>query len=137
VSRSSMCAMCTLHDLIILILFVEIMELLNMQLSQTFFYFNILLSILLKNALNLYSSHNVRDQVSHPYKTGKTRVSYIYIFTFSDTSREDNRFLAAWYQFPEFGVRFISSWIQFSFVTVVPIYLNFATFSKDILATVI
>ena len=44
---------------------------------------NILLSTLLSNTLSLYSSLNVRDQVSHPYKTtGKIPVLYISIFNF-------------------------------------------------------
>jgi hypothetical protein len=38
---------------------------------------NILLSILFQNTLSLYSSLNVRDQVSHPYRTtGKMLVLY-------------------------------------------------------------
>jgi hypothetical protein len=44
---------------------------------------NILLSIRFSNILNLCYSLNVRDQVSHPYKTaGKTVVLYILILTF-------------------------------------------------------
>jgi hypothetical protein len=46
---------------------------------------NILLSILFSNTLSLCSSLNVRDQVSHPYRTtGKIIVLYIVIVTFSD-----------------------------------------------------
>ena len=41
---------------------------------------NILLSTLFSNTLSSLSSHNVSDQVSHPYKTtGKIIVLYIYI----------------------------------------------------------
>jgi len=44
---------------------------------------NILLSALFSNTLSLRSSVNVRDQVSHPYKTtGKITVLYILIFMF-------------------------------------------------------
>jgi hypothetical protein len=45
---------------------------------------NILLSTLFSNALSLGSSLNVKDQVSHPYRTtGKNIVLYILLFTFS------------------------------------------------------
>jgi hypothetical protein len=36
---------------------------------------------------------------------------------------------------PEFNLLLISSWMQFWFVTVVPKYLKFVIFSKDVLAT--
>jgi hypothetical protein len=53
---------------------------------------NILLSTLFSNAFSLYSSFNVRDQVSHPYRTtGKIIVFYILVFKFfvtGDTKTE-------------------------------------------------
>jgi hypothetical protein len=42
---------------------------------------------------NICPSLNVRDQVSHPYKTtGKVVVSYIFLFIFFDRKLEDKRF---------------------------------------------
>jgi hypothetical protein len=46
----------------------------------------ILLSILFSITLTLCSSHNVKDQVSHPHKTkGEIMVLHILIFTISDS----------------------------------------------------
>jgi hypothetical protein len=48
---------------------------------------------LVLKTLNLYSSLNVRDQVSHPYKTtGKMIALYNIIFTLLDARQEDGRF---------------------------------------------
>jgi hypothetical protein len=70
------------------------MKLLIMQLLPfsclSLFVRNILLGTLFSNTLSLWSSLNIRDQVSHPYKTtGRIMVSYILTFTFLDSSRED------------------------------------------------
>jgi hypothetical protein len=60
------------------------MKLLITQFSPASCYFipfglNIILSTLFSNTLSLYSSLNVRVQISHPYKTkGKIRVLYIF-----------------------------------------------------------
>jgi hypothetical protein len=58
---------------------------------------NILLSTLFSNILILYSSPNVRDQVSHPYRTtGKIILLYIKSLTFLDSRREDKRLWTEW-----------------------------------------
>jgi hypothetical protein len=93
---------------------------------------NILLSTLFSNTLNLCSSLNVTDQVSHPYKTaGRITVLCVLTFTFLDSRREDRRLWTQWQQaFPEFSLLLISSCMQFWSVIVVPRHLNFAASSK-------
>jgi hypothetical protein len=47
---------------------------------------------MLPNILSLYSSLNIRDHVSHPYRTTrKIIVFYILTFTLFDGRREDRR----------------------------------------------
>jgi hypothetical protein len=54
---------------------------------------DILLRTLFSNTLSLCSSLNVRDRVSHPYKTtDRITVLYILTFTFLDSRRDDKRF---------------------------------------------
>jgi len=54
---------------------------------------NMLLNTLFSNTLSLYSSLNVSDQVSHPYRTtGNIIELYILIFKSLDSKLEDQRF---------------------------------------------
>jgi len=84
---------------------------------------NILLSTRFSNSL----------KVSHTYKReGDITDLYILDFKFSEGTRDGNRFWTEWQKaFPEFHLLLTSSWMQFWFVTVVPKYLNSATFLKD------
>jgi hypothetical protein len=80
---------------------------------------NIHLFTLFSNTLNV-TYHNVRDQVSHPYKTkGKIMVLYILIYLVLVRKWEDKRLWREWYQvFPKFNLLLISSWIPFWFVAI-------------------
>jgi hypothetical protein len=78
--------------LIILIILGEvcIMRLSPGSCISSHFVPNILLSILFSNTLNLCSSLNGRENISHPYKTTeKIIVFYTAIFTFVGSRRED------------------------------------------------
>ena len=74
---------------------------------------NILLNTLFSNTLSLRSSLNVRDQVSHPYKTtGKIIITYIFIFKFLDSNLENKIFCTEWQQaFTDFSLLLLSSWM--------------------------
>jgi len=96
---------------------------------------NIFFSTLFSNTLILCISLSVKDQVPHPYKwTGKIMDLYILIFKFLERSRKDKRVGTDEQQaIPEINLLLIFSWMQFSFVIIVPKYFNFSTFSKDLL----
>jgi hypothetical protein len=66
---------------------------------------NIPLSTLFSNTLSLCTYLNVRDQVSHPYKTtGRIMVFYILTCRFLASRREDRRLCTERQQtFPEFS----------------------------------
>jgi hypothetical protein len=98
-----MCHMpCPLHspDLICLLIFGEEYKLwtytlcnfLHSPVISSLLGPNILLRTLFSNTLSLYSSPNVRDQVSHPHKTtGRIMVLYVLNFTFLESRREDKK----------------------------------------------
>jgi hypothetical protein len=131
-----------LLDFVILIKLGEVYKLWNSLLcsflqhpvTSSLFGPNILLSILFSNTLRLCSFLNVRDQVSHSYKTiGKFIFRRILIFPFLGSRLEDRRSCTERQQsLPEFSLLLISSWIKFWLATVVPKYLNCVTFSKHV-----
>ena len=70
---------------------------LHSSITSSLLHLNILLNTLFSDTLNLCSSLNVSDQVSHPYKTtGKIIVLYILIFKCLDSEVEDKRFCTEW-----------------------------------------
>jgi hypothetical protein len=90
-----------LLDLIILIILgleyklcsSSLFNFLHPPVTPSLFGRNILLSTLFSNTLSLCSSLNVRDHVSHPYRSrGKIIVFYVLTFTFIDSRQEDRRF---------------------------------------------
>jgi hypothetical protein len=92
-------------DLILLILIGEedklrsspLCSFLHLPVTSFLFGSDILLSTLFSNTLSLFSSLNVTDQVSQPYRTtGKIKAFYVLIFAFSDSRREDRRFWNEW-----------------------------------------
>jgi hypothetical protein len=91
---------------------------------------SILLSTLSSNMLSLCSSLNDRDQVTLSCKTtAKLQFCVFYLLCFQRANEE-----AKVQALPEFNLLLISSWIRFWFVTVVPKYLNCATFLKHLSA---
>jgi hypothetical protein len=74
-----------------------------------------------------------------PIQHKRQNYSFVYLkFWFFDMRREDKRLWIEWQQpFPELILLLISSWMTFWFVSVIPKYLNFATFSNDSLAILI
>jgi hypothetical protein len=140
ISHLLVCAACSTH-LILLDLITNIWwsiqvtkKLLIMHFSLSFCHFlispNILLSTLFSNTLILCFYLSGRDIVSYTYKTkGGITVSYI----MSGGGKAKDSWTELLQAFPEFYLPFISSWMQVWYVTV-PKYLNFATFSHDLLA---
>jgi hypothetical protein len=73
---------------------ILIVQRLHSPVTSSFFGPNILLRTLISNTHNLCSSLNVRDQVSHPYKTTcRIMVLYASTFTFLDSRWMKNSYI--------------------------------------------
>jgi hypothetical protein len=85
--------------LIILIILGEQYKLrsfLQPHVTSSFFDPNNFLSTLSSNSFSLCSYLNIRDQVSHLYRTTGRIVLDILMFTFLDSRREDKKFWVEW-----------------------------------------
>jgi hypothetical protein len=95
---------------------------------------NLLLSTLFPNILSLRPSLNVSDQVSHPYKTDKIRVLYMFNFKVLD-SKLEHKILHRM-----IGSMLLASICSYFFlhgiliVKVVPEYSNSSNLSKELLS---
>jgi hypothetical protein len=77
--------------------------------------------------LDLCYSFDVRDHVSHSYKTrGEIVVLYVFNLYALERRWEDKKILNS----SVASIPWISVWVQFQFITVIPKYFNFATFLK-------
>jgi hypothetical protein len=83
-----------------------------------------------------YIPNSMSESKVHTHTKLQEKYSlYVLISTFLDSRREDKRFWTECQQaLPELNL-LISSWIKFWFVTVVPKYLNCATFSKEFVSS--
>jgi len=137
---SPTCATCPAHpillDLITRIIFGEwnslssfLCCLLLSTVTSTLLGPHIPLSTLPSDTLRLCYALDVSNQVSHPCKT-TGKISSVYL-----NLPEGKRFCMKWQQaFPYFSLLLISTWKEFSFLRVVPKYLNCSTLSKDLLS---
>jgi hypothetical protein len=95
-----MLATCPTHLILIGLIILIILEENKLQSSSLYCFLHprIISSLFGPNILiSLCSSLNVRDQVSHPYRTtGKIIVLYVLIFMFFDSRKEDRWFWTKW-----------------------------------------
>ena len=93
---------------------------------------NILLSTIFFNTLNLRSSLNVSNQVSHPYKKkGTIIVLYFLIFIFLDSKMEGKSFCTKWQQaFPDFNLLLILPEFNFDSLGLFPNIWTASSFQR-------
>jgi hypothetical protein len=116
---------------------VHVMKPLVMQFSpvtSSLFGPNILLSTLFSNILSLCSSFNVRDHISHPYRTTVKIIIFLYSNLYVFRLQMIGQKSLDWMVTNITRILSVSSSIKFWFLTVVHRYLNCATFSKVLLA---
>jgi hypothetical protein len=93
------------------------------------------ITLFYKHPQSLYLPQGQRSSFT-PIQSNRQNFSFVYSnFSRFYTAAKKTSFRTEWKQaLSEFRLLLISSWVKIWFLTVVPKYLNYVTFSKDLLA---